>query len=155
MLILFGGAMLGASRIPFISREWRIQIPPALTLGKWQSSFAIGTLFAFGWSPCVGPILGTVLLLASQSAIVFTGGLLLFVFSAGLGVPFILTALLMGQANTLFSRWGVGLSVLSKIGGLLLVVFGFVILFGAMGNIVSFAYGLFEWLGYSRLYNYL
>src|SRR3989344_4566415 len=84
------------------------------------NSFILGALFALGWSPCVGPLLGSILLLASTSGTVLQGTFLLIVFSIGLGIPFLLTALLIGKAFTAFGRWGNFISIINKIAGVLL-----------------------------------
>ena len=155
IIILFGLMMLNLIRLPFVGGEWHAKIPKFLSVGRWESSLLIGALFAFGWSPCIGPILGTVLLFATTSATAWQGALLLSVFSLGLGLPFILTALLIDTAAVQFSKWGKAITILSSVGGILLVVLGFLILFGMMGSAVAWWYGIFEYLGYNRLYNYL
>jgi len=155
ILILFGLMMLKVLRLPVLGSEWRTRIPRFLAIGRWESSLLIGALFALGWSPCVGPILGTVLLFASTSATIWQGALLLAVFSLGLGVPFILTALLIDRAGTLFNRWAKGANILSMVGGVLLVALGVSILFGMMGVVVEWCYRIFDYVGYNRLYEYL
>lgn len=155
VIILFGLMMLNIVRLPVVGDEWHAKIPKFLSLGRWESSLLIGALFAFGWSPCIGPILGTVLLFASNSATLAQGAILLGVFSLGLGIPFILTALLIDTAGDLFIKWGRVLNVFSTMGGILLICMGSLILFGMMGVLVEWYYRIFDLLGYSRLYNYL
>ena len=155
VIILFGLMMLNIVRLPVVGDEWHAKIPKFLSLGRWESSLLIGALFAFGWSPCIGPILGTVLLFASNSATLAQGAILLGVFSLGLGIPFILTALLIDTAGDLFIKWGRVLNVFSTMGGILLICMGSLILFGMMGVLVEWSYRIFDLLGYSRLYNYL
>ena len=122
--------MLGVVRIPVLSSEKRLAIPHFLTIGKVQSSALIGALFALGWSPCIGPILGTILLFASTSATAGQGALLLAVFSLGLGLPFIATALLLNEAGTLIQRYSKFISALSIFGGIILIALGILMLFG-------------------------
>ena len=155
VIILFGLMMLNLVRLPGVSSEWHAKIPKFLALGRWESSLLIGALFAFGWSPCIGPILGTVLLFATSSATAVQGALLLGVFSLGLGVPFLLTALLIDTAGNFFNRWGKAITILSSIGGILLIVLGVLILLGALGTATQWSYALFESLGYNKLYQYL
>ncbi len=155
MIILFGLMMLNFIRLPFVGGEWHAKIPSFLTVGRSESSFLIGALFALGWSPCIGPILGTILLFASNATTIAQGALLLGVFSLGLGVPFILTALLIDTAATQFGKWNKVITILSIMGGLLLVLFGVLILFGLMGAAVAWVAQIFEIVGYDRLYNYL
>lgn len=154
VIILFGIMMLGVVHMPFVGREWHALLPSFVSLGRWESSLLIGALFALGWSPCIGPILGTVLLFASTSATVVQGAILLSVFSLGLAVPFMLTAFLIDTAAQQFAKWGRALNVLSIIGGVLLIILGMCILLGVMGAAVSWGYSLFDLLGYNKLYNY-
>ncbi len=155
IIILFGLMMLNIIRLPVLGKEWHMKIPSMLKVGSWESSLCIGALFALGWSPCVGPILGTVLLFASSSATVLQGAVLLSIFSLGLALPFILAALLIDTAAAQFAKWGKVTNTLSILGGLLLVVLGVLMLAGVMGSTVAWSSSLFDWLGYNKLYNYL
>ena len=155
IIILFGLMMLNVLRLPIVGREWHAKIPRFLSLGRWESSLCVGALFALGWSPCIGPILGTVLLFASNSATALQGAMLLGVFSLGLGLPFIVTALLVDTVGNVIRRFERALTVLSTIGGVLLIMLGIGILLGVMGVVSAWCYSIFEFLGYHRLYNYL
>ncbi len=155
VIVLFGLTMLGIIRFRALAAERHMRIPHFITVGRWESSLFIGALFALGWSPCIGPILGTVLLFAGTSATALQGALLLGIFSLGLGLPFFITALLINRAGEVFARWGKVTHVLSTIGGVVLVLLGTLMLLGLMGYLVSFANTLFAFLGYDRLLNYL
>jgi cytochrome c-type biogenesis protein len=155
VIILFGITMLGIVRIPFLSGDSHIRIPKFLKLGSPHSSALIGALFALGWSPCIGPILGTVLFVASSSATALSGALLLAAFSFGLGLPFILSAIFMEQAETLFSRMGTLTVGLSRIGGVILILLGVLMLLGDMGLLVTWGFGFFDFAGYKSLLNHL
>src|SRR3989344_8277105 len=128
-LILFGLVMIGL-RVPLLSRQTSIAAPKWLSIGHPSSSFLIGALFALGWSPCVGPVLGTVLLFASTSSTALQGAVLLGIFSIGLGLPFLLTAFMLERAQNAFARWSGFANALSKVGGLVLVVLGVLMLLG-------------------------
>lgn len=103
LVILFGIFMLGIFNkltiFKYLSAERQFNPVRRLTPGNPFSSLIFGATFAFGWTPCVGPILGSVLLLASASATVLEGAFLLLVFSLGLAVPFLLIALGVGSAT--------------------------------------------------------
>ncbi len=141
IIIIFGLTMLGVVRIPVLSQEKRMAIPHFLTIGKVQSSLLIGALFALGWSPCIGPILGSILLVASGSQTATQGAVLLGVFSLGLGLPFIATAFLLNEAGTLIQRYTKFISMLSFIGGIVLIALGILMLFGNMGLLVEWGFG--------------
>lgn len=136
VVMLFGFTMMGVLRIRFFLSERRLALPRFLTVGRPESSILIGALFALGWSPCVGPILGTVLLFASARATALEGGLLLSVFSLGLGLPFLLSALLIGRASKAFARLTPALEWLSLFGGGVLVFFGALLFSGMIGSLV-------------------
>ena len=124
VLIVFGLHMVGLFKIPFLYREWRLEARPD---NKWGilSSFLVGTIFAAAWTPCIGPILSGILVLASTSGSVGQGALLLFVYSVGLGIPFLLAGLSLDWATPLLrrlNRYGRAISILS---GILLVVMGY------------------------------
>ncbi len=154
-LIVFGALMLGVFDIPLLSGEWRVRMPRALVPGREASSFLIGVLFALGWSPCIGPILGSILLLASASATVGQGAFLLAVFSLGLSLPFLLVALLIDRSFRFAARFARFSEKLQLIGGAVLIVLGILMLLGSMGYLVEWGYRLFDSFGYARLLNYL
>ncbi|HVV15509.1 MAG TPA: cytochrome c biogenesis protein CcdA [Candidatus Paceibacterota bacterium] len=155
VIILFGLTMLGLLRVPGLGGEHHIRLPKFLAVGHPQSSFLIGALFALGWSPCIGPILGTVLLIASTSSTAAVGALLLAAFSLGLGIPFLLTAIFLEKLHETFGHWSGFVSVLSKIGGAILIAIGVLMLLGDMGLLIQWGYGLFGGLGYGRLLEHL
>lgn len=155
VVILFGLTMLGLFNLPLVSRERRMRLPAYLQIGTLPSSTIIGALFALGWSPCIGPILGTVLLVASNSATVWYGAALLAIFSLGLAIPFIIVAAAVGEASAFLSRIAGFVRVLSVVGGIGLVLGGILMMTGNMGLLVSWGFSLFNGLGYERLLDYL
>ncbi len=155
LIILFGLTVLGVVRLPGLSNEFHIKTPRFITVGRPESSFLIGTLFALGWSPCIGPILGTVLLFAGTSATALQGALLLAIFSLGLAVPFMISAVLVGQVGEVFVRWGRMFNMFSIVGGCLLVVFGIVMLTDNLALTSAWLNSVLSFMGYERLLNYL
>ena len=154
VLIFFGLTMLGFVRLPALSGERRPKLPSFLELGHLHSSFLIGVLFALGWSPCIGPILGTVLLIASSSATAYWGALLLAVFSAGLALPFLLAAFIVTESTVFLSRIAGFTKWLSIIGGIGLIVGGVLMLTGTTQFVAEWVYGLFGISGNGALLNY-
>jgi cytochrome c-type biogenesis protein len=130
-VIGFGLIMLGY--IPFPNLFARVGLPHWLHPGKPVSAFLLGLLFALGWSPCLGPILGTILLLAGSSGTALYGGYLLALYSLGLAVPFLLVAVLYGSAFTYITSLARYLPFIEKSAGVLLVVIGFLLLTGDFG----------------------
>lgn len=103
VLVFFLGAYLaGFLKIGFLSREKKFS-PPAHPTGL-VGSFLVGSIFAFGWTPCVGPILGSILVLAGTSQSIERGIFFLLVYSLGLGVPFFISALAMNVFLSSFQK---------------------------------------------------
>lgn len=124
LILIFGLFLLGTFKIKFLSSEKQIHLPKLFQSSNKTNSFGIGALFALGWSPCVGPLLGSILFLASGSATVLQGIFLLAIFSLGLAIPFWITALLIGKAFSAFGRWDRGLKVINSIAGIFLIILG-------------------------------
>ena len=154
IIILFGLVMLGLIRLPVLSSEAHIRIPKFLSIGRWQSSALIGAIFALGWSPCIGPILGTILFLAAGSTTAFEGAFLLGIFSLGLGIPFLLTALLMETGQNMFGKWATTSKVLSYIGGAILILVGVLMLADQMGLLIEWGFKYLEG-PYNQLLKYM
>jgi cytochrome c-type biogenesis protein len=145
--------------VPFLrnvfNKERRFSIPRSFTPGSPISSFVFGATFAFGWTPCIGPLLGTILLLASSTATVLQGAVLLTIFSAGLAVPFLLLALGVGHAAVAVRKLSRVLPYISFIGGVFLLFLGILLLTDSMSIWLSWVYEVFRVFSYDRLLNYL
>ncbi|MGH2443009.1 MAG: cytochrome c biogenesis CcdA family protein [Chloroflexota bacterium] len=120
-IIVMALVMLGVFRIPMLYREKRFHVSPEL--GMW-GAFPLGMAFAFGWTPCIGPVLSGVFTLAMSETSVRRGSLLLFVYALGLGVPFLAVALFAGRAVGTLNRFKRHYTVINGIGGSVLLVMG-------------------------------
>lgn len=130
VIILFGLNTLGLIRIPFLSYEKRFQ---ANTRGaSLVGSFVVGLAFAFGWTPCIGPILGAILGLASTAETVGKGVLLLTAYSLGLGIPFLLAALSVDSFFKVSSGVKKRFRVVEIFSGVLMVAIGALIFFNQL-----------------------
>lgn len=147
LVIVFGLYLLGVLNLNFLKTEHRYQFRnrPAGYLG----SFLIGVAFAAGWTPCVGPVLGTILLYASTSDSLLNGVVLLTFYSLGLGLPLFLTALGVDRFLSYFKEvraylWGV-----STVSGVLLIVVGVMIYANSLTLITSMLerYGIGWYIG--------
>jgi cytochrome c-type biogenesis protein len=128
VIIIFGLSMTGLLRIPILSRERRLDLTK-ISRGP-LGAFPLGMAFAFGWTPCIGPILASILAVASTSHTMAWGAILLALYSLGLGVPFLVLALGIGKARrslNFLSRHGRAIEIG---GGLLLVAVGVLFLAG-------------------------
>lgn len=127
VLILFGLALMGVFKLPFLYTQKRIQIEVNPSLG-YLSSFLIGIFFGAGWTPCVGPILGGILILASNASTATQGALLLAAYSLGLGVPFLLVGAAFDAATDVIHRLNRRSHLVSIASGVVLVLLGVAIL---------------------------
>ncbi len=136
ILILFGLHTMGVFRFGFLDQEKRVhaQRKPAGPLG----ALLIGIAFAFGWTPCIGPILGGILAIAGSKNTIHEGVILLAIYSLGLGIPFLLTSLAINQffgAAKKIRRYYHAIEVTS---GALLIAIGVLIITGQLTIIVRY-----------------
>ena len=134
VLVLLGVYMLAAARFPQLNFEKRLNIP--VGRGGYLRSFLTGAVFTFAWTPCVSPILGSILTMSFASDTVWQGSGLLLIYSLGLGIPFLAIGLAMGSALP-FIRKLTRLTIWFYIvGGLALITVGVLILLGEL-NLLS------------------
>jgi cytochrome c-type biogenesis protein len=154
-VILFGLFMLDAVKIPFLAKEKKLSIKSPFVKGTPLNSLILGVIFAAGWTPCIGPILGSVLFLASQTATAFSGAVLLAVFSLGLAVPFLLIAGSIESAEKHIAKFSKYLRPINVIGGIFLIILGVLLLFGQMGLLTEYGFKIFGFVNYDSLLDYL
>jgi cytochrome c-type biogenesis protein len=129
LILVFGLHLLGLLRIPFLMRERRVQLSdkPEGFLG----TLAVGAAFAAGWVPCIGPVLGSIMTLAATRETVWSGVGLLFVYSVGLAIPFLLAALALDRFLTTFRRFRGWIPWMERASGILLIVLGLLLVTGS------------------------
>jgi len=125
-LVVIGIALLTLGRIPGLMGEKRFDIAHRLPRAPW-ASYVIGLAFAIGWTPCVGPILAAILLRAGSTGTAAQGALLLAVYSAGLGLPFLIAAGLSGMLTRLLARVRGAYAVLNAVAAIFLIGMGVLI----------------------------
>jgi cytochrome c-type biogenesis protein len=133
VIILFGLHFLGILRIPLLYSEARFQADTGggATLA---GAYLIGLAFAFGWTPCIGPVLATVLTLAANEASLGAGVRLLAVYSLGLGIPFVLAAVAIGPFLSFMHRYRRYLGMFEKVMGVVLIITGILFLTGSLNQ---------------------
>jgi cytochrome c-type biogenesis protein len=135
VIIIFGLHLTGIFKIKALYTDARLHsVKGTSTL---VGAFVIGFAFAFGWTPCLGPILTAILTLASEQDTVLKGGILLAVYSLGLAVPFLLTSLLMERFLKFYSRFRSHMHVLEVASGGLLIALGVLLVIGRFTLISS------------------
>jgi cytochrome c-type biogenesis protein len=139
VVLLFGLHMVGLSPLRLMDRDARFHPDPAR--GRLPGAFLLGTAFAFGWTPCIGPVLGAILTLSASTADVTEGATLLAVYSLGLGLPFLLAALFMGPLLQRMRMLGQAGHRIQRVAGAMLLVMGTLMITGQLEVI---AYWLIE-----------
>lgn len=140
-VIAFGVLMTGLVKVPWLYGEARMEMGKSKSFGR-GAALVMGMAFAAGWTPCVGPILGTILALASTTGGVAQGSLLLLFYSAGLGVPFILVAVLFGKLTPLMRSVQRHSLTINRVAGILLIVVGLLIVSGQLGVLSTWLLGV-------------
>lgn len=148
VIILMGCHFLGLFRIGLMYREARFQVSDEMLRGaSVAGSYVMGLAFAFGWTPCIGPILGVILGVASSRETVGEGAFMLGVYSLGLGVPFVLAAFFAGPFMNFLTRFKKHLGIVEKAMGGLLVLTGIAFMSGWMEALGFYLLELFPVLG--------
>jgi cytochrome c-type biogenesis protein len=143
LVILFGLVLTGLVRLPALAGEYRWRGPAAVT-GP-GSAFLLGVAFAFGWTPCIGPVLASILVVTATSAA--SGALLLGAYGLGLGIPFLLTAAFIGQVSGLLARLRWTGRALNLVAGAIMILMGLVMITGQMQLIAIYLLETFPALG--------
>lgn len=139
VVVIFGLHMVGVFRIPLLEYDTRRQELPDPKLG-YLSSALMGVFFSAGWSPCVGPVLGSILTLSFTGGSVSQGAFLLTAYSAGLAIPFLLAALAIGWVAKVIRRYGRIMRYVEIAMGVVLVVVGVMLFFGTFEQIAQYGF---------------
>jgi len=143
IIIILSLHIIGLINIGFLNYEKRIQT----NINKnFFSPILIGMAFAFGWTPCIGPILGSILVLASTEEILGRGILLLFFYSIGLAIPFILSGYLLQKFLIFSKNFKSNIDIVSKIGGFVLFITGILIITNQLQALGFYLLNVFPFL---------
>jgi cytochrome c-type biogenesis protein len=138
LITFFGLTIVGVVRIAWLDRAWRLRLQDRFCRRGVGGAYLIGIVFGLAWTPCVGPYLAAALTLAAVSAHATTGILLLVVYSFGLGLPFLLIALVGASLPDLPRRLTGLARPITMAGGLLTVALGIVLASGAYTHLTSY-----------------
>jgi cytochrome c-type biogenesis protein len=143
-IIIMGLHFLGVTPIAWLMREKRLDVAKPVSL--W-GAYLMGLAFAFGWTPCIGPILAAILAIAASEATVAKGAGMLAIYSLGLGVPFIIAAFAVEPFAAFLARFRAHLGLVEKAMGGLLVLTGIAFLTGVVGEASNWLLDKFPMLG--------
>lgn len=133
LTIIFGLKMMGVLKLNFLSMEKKFKAPQKIT--NWFSTILVGMAFAAGWTPCFGPVLASILIYAGGAATVSKGVYLLGMYSLGMAIPFIGTALFSNYLSKFMAKAEKFATYIPKISGFIMVVFGILVYFNLVVNI--------------------
>ena len=145
IIIIFGLVSTGLLRLPALQRDFHFH--PRLSTGTPLTAYLLGAAFGFGWTPCIGPVLGAILTVGAMSTAVSTGVALLSVYSLGLGIPFLISALFVQRlvsTQRQVKRFGWALNVLA---GVTMIVTGVAIVTGRLSSFAVWMLDAFPALG--------
>lgn len=135
IVILFGINYIGILKIPFLERSIKFDIE--VNTFKFLSSIIFGMIFAIGWTPCVGTFLGTALTIAVNSHETFKGTVMLLIYSLGLGIPFLICAVLIDKLKDALNFIKRNYKIINIISGLILVIIGISMMTGHLNRFLS------------------
>ncbi|WP_040356114.1 cytochrome c biogenesis CcdA family protein [Schnuerera ultunensis] len=133
LIVIFGLNMMGIIKFRFLNMEKKMKAPKKVS--NWFSSILMGMAFAAGWTPCFGPVLASILIYAGGAATVSKGIYLLFIYSVGMAIPFLLTALFINVFSKFLEKMEKVMVYIPKIGGLIMVIFGMLVFFNKVIDI--------------------
>ncbi len=142
VVIIFGLHMTGILRIPFLAYDLRAQSTPDRSRGL-LASVLMGVFFSAGWSPCVGPILGTILTLSMSGGSILHGVTLLTAYSAGLAIPFLIASVQIGLVTTALRRYGKVIHYVEVVMGVILILVGVLLFSGRFERIAQYSTSFF------------
>lgn len=136
IMIIFGLNYIDLINIKFLKRTYKSN----LKFGsfKFGKSLLFGIVFSVGWSPCVGPFLGSALMIAANSQTMLRGSLMLLVYSLGLGLPFILSSILINSLKSTFNFIKKKYRIINNISGIFLIIVGLFMMSGLFSKLMAF-----------------
>lgn len=135
LIVLMGLNFMGAIQVSVLNKSFRVS--PFDNGGSGLTSFIFGFIFAMGWTPCVGAFLGTALMMAASSGSTLVGVTMLLTYSLGLGIPFVVSALLIEQLRESFNLIKRHYKVVNTVSGLILIVTGFAMMTGMLNKLLA------------------
>ena len=154
LILIWGLEMIGIFKHKIFQTAWTPRIK-GLKAGTPQSSVLLGVLLGIGWTPCVGPILGTILTFLINTGTVADGAILMFVFSIGLAIPFLLTAILLAHGRQVLQKVENSTPIIRIISGLFLVFIGILFITNTLEVLGRFIFNTLQFLNYDRILDYL
>lgn len=136
IVVIFGINYIGLFKIQFLERSAKLNVQ--IKTFKFLSSILFGMIFAIGWTPCVGTFLGAALMIAVNSKDIMKGALMLLIYSIGLGIPFVICAVLIDKIKESFNFIKRNYKIINMLSGIILILVGFSIMTGYFNKVLSY-----------------
>ncbi len=153
-IIVFGLGLLDVYRVRIFSQSFLLSNTLHVLQKHPRTPILLGAIFALGWVPCAGPVLASILILTSQSSTTLEGGVLLFIFSLGLAIPFILTGFLYSRAYGFIVAYDRYANAIRYASGTFLILLGTMLVFGQYILMTHWGFTLYSFLGYTPMCTY-
>lgn len=148
VIFILGLEFAGILNLKSLAASKQIRLPENLGKLEFARSFLVGIIFAFSWTPCVGAVLGSILSLAAVRGTIVDGALLLGVYSLGISTPFLIVSVFLSSSIIYIKKASKYLILISKVGGILLAIVGFMLMTGTYKYLNSYLFELAFSLGY-------
>lgn len=135
IVIIFGVIQTGLIKIPFMQREAKLNIKRSKT-GGYLGAFLLGLAFSFGWSPCIGPILGSVLFIAASGTPLY-GAALMSIYTLGLAIPFLIIAVFANFLLGKLKKLNKAMPIIKIVGGVILILMGILLVTGNLNVLTA------------------
>lgn len=142
LIIIFGMQFAGILKVPFLNYEKKFNLPKNLNKLGLLRPFVLGIVFAFAWSPCIGPVLGSILALAASTQTATSGAILLFFFSLGISIPFVIISMSLSYAPKYIGFFKKNIKIISQVSGILLAILGSLLLFDLYKYVNAWVFGI-------------
>lgn len=148
IILILGLEFAGVFHIPFLSRQTAFKLPEWTKKLGYLRAFFVGLIFATAWTPCVGAVLGSILTLAAVSGTAVQGATLLFVYSLGISIPFLIVSMTLASAPKYLSVIGKHIGIISKVAGIILAILGLLLLTDTYKFLNAWLFDVAFMLGY-------
>ncbi len=148
IMLILGLEFAGIINLAFLAKEKKFKLPSWTEKFVYVRAFLLGVIFAIAWTPCVGAVLGSILALAAVSGTVFQGATMLFVYSLGISIPFLVVSMTLSSAPKYVPILSKNAAKISKFAGILLAIIGLMLLTGVYAYVNSWILNLAFRLGY-------
>lgn len=149
VILVLGLEFAGILNLPFLAKQRQLKLPTWTNNLGYFRAFFIGLVFALAWTPCVGAVLGSILALAAVTETAFGGATLLFIYSLGISIPFLIASLTLASLPKYLKAFTKHIGTISKVAGILLAILGLLLLTDTYKYLNSWLFEIFFKFGYT------